>query len=143
MQVPPGSTASVEKLTEIMRLDLELYLRDKRNRVIWLAKEEGILKGIVDFFLESPRLRIRFLGAIPPKTGTGTLILRHLAHFCLSKKLRVITAEVSKDDPRAWNFYFNHIGFQDQGIKTDEPGLTLHLAIIKPKRLLDNLNKGS
>jgi hypothetical protein len=141
MEVPPGSTASQAELTEIMRMDLELYMKKKRNRIIWLAEEGEAVKGIVDFFLENSQIHIRFLGAIPTSIGTGTLLLHHLARFARSKNVERITAEVSQSDPRAWNFYFKHLGFQNRGICTEEPGLTVHLAEIQPQILLDNINK--
>ncbi|MFX0168942.1 MAG: GNAT family N-acetyltransferase [Candidatus Hodarchaeota archaeon] len=139
MEVPPGSTAPLEVLAVSLKTDLEFYLSKKRNRTIWLAMEDKEVKGLVDFFLKPPRVHIKFLCAIPPGQGTGTLILRYLANYCLSRKISTITAEVSKDDSRAWNFYFNHLGFRNQGISTEEPDLTLHQAIIQPHTLLDNL----
>ena len=141
MQVPPGSTASLKKLTEIMRIDLELFLASKRNRLVWLAVENDMLKGVVDFFVEPPQIRIKFIGAIPPGKGIGTLLLYQLGRLCFSKNVNTITAEVSKSDPRAWNFYFKHLGFQDHGICNEEPGLILHLAVVSPQSLLLNIQK--
>lgn len=141
MQVPPGSTASLEELTEIMSMDLKFFLADKGTRRVWLAVENAVLKGIVDFFVEPPQIRIRFIGTIPPGKGTGTLLLYHLGKLCSSKNVNTITAEVSQSDPRAWNFYFKHLGFQDQGIFNEEPGLILHLAVISPQTLLVNIQK--
>jgi hypothetical protein len=141
MQVPPGSTASLEELTEIMRMDLELLLEEKRNRLVWLAVENEVVKGIVDFFVEPPQIRIRFLGAIPPGKGIGTILLFHVGQLHFLKNISVITAEVSKSDSRAWSFYFNHLGFEDQGVSTKEPGLTLHHAVIAVQTLLFNIRK--
>jgi len=141
MQIPPGSKASLEELTAIMKMDLELFLKKKGNRNVWLAVENGVVKGIIDFFVEPPQIRIRFLGAIPTGKGTGTLLLLHVGQLYFSKDISIITAEVSKSDSRAWSFYFNHIGFEDQGVCTKEPGLTLHLAVIAPQTLLFNIQK--
>ena len=141
MQVPPGSTASLEELTAIMTVDLNLFFAEKGNRRVWLAVENDVVKGVADFFVEPLQIRIKFIGALPPRKGIGTFLMYHLGQLCSSKKLNTITAEVSQSDPRARNFYFKHLGFQDRGICHEEPGLILRLAVISPENLLANIQK--
>ena len=140
MEKPPGSTEPLDELTEAMRLHLKIFLMEQeKNRHIWLALEGTSIIGLLDFYHKPDELFIRFICAIPPHQGTGTRLLRHLAVYGQSHNLPLIRTTVSSIDSRALNFYFEHLGFQKVGIRTEEPGFELYVIAIQPRVLLEKI----
>lgn len=139
MEEPPGSSEPIDELVESLELHLQIALGVKENRQIWLAMRKDIIKGLLDFYHRPNELFIRFICAIPPRQGTGTLLLNQLAQYGLSNQVDHVKATVSSLDSRAQQFYFNHIGFQKVGSRFDEPGFELFLAEISIKTLHDSI----
>jgi ribosomal protein S18 acetylase RimI-like enzyme len=113
--------------------------QQKQNRHIWLALEGTSIIGLLDFYHKPEELFIRFICAIPPYKGTGTLLLQHLAEYGQSHYLPVIRTTVSSIDSRALNFYFEHLGFQKVGTRKDEPGFELYVVVTQPQMLLEKI----
>ncbi len=136
MEEPPGSTDTLEDLSDSLQLHLEIYLQQKKNRHIWLALENDTVVGLLDFYHRPEELFIRFICAIPPRRGTGTRLLHHLANYGFSQQINVIRTTVSSLDLRAQQFYFRHLGFQKIGRRTEDPGFDLYICKIRPQDLL-------
>lgn len=140
MEKPPGSTESLDELTEGLRLHLKIFLMEqKKNRHIWLALEDTAIIGLLDFYHRPDELFIRFICAIPPNKGTGTRLLQHLAEYGQSHNLTAIRTTVSSIDSRALNFYFEHLGFQKVDTRVEEPGFELFVAAIQTQALLKKI----
>jgi GNAT superfamily N-acetyltransferase len=137
MEKPPGSTKSHEELSDSLRLHLQIYLQQRKDRYIWLAVENETVVGLLDFYHRPEELYVRFICAIPPRRGTGTRLLRHLAKYGLSQQIPVIKTTVSSLDLRAQEFYFSHLGFQQIGSRTEDPGFDLYIVTIHPQDLLN------
>lgn len=140
METPPGASESFDELVESIEPHLEKALREE-NRKIWLATLRNSVKGVLDFYHHSEELFIRFVCAIPPQQGTGTWLLRQLAHYAVAHQIGLIKATVSSIDSRAQQFYFQHLGFQKKGIRFEEPGFDLILAEISSQILLENSSR--
>lgn len=136
MENPPGSKEPLETLAQNMRLHLQSYLLRKDTRRIWLAIIGNQPSGLLDFYLQSRTIRIRFLCAVPPSQGIGTQLMIHLARFALANGVEVIRTTVSSLDQRAMNFYFNHLGFSKTGKRTEESDFDLFLAAVSPQEIL-------
>jgi hypothetical protein len=48
---------------------------------------------------------------------------------------------VSSIDQRALNFYFEHLGFERVGSRTEEPGFELFMITVQPQLLLTKIGK--
>lgn len=136
IEEPPGSTEPLDVLTELMKENLQRYLERKETRHIWMATIEENIRGLLDFCLEEPNIRIQFICAIPPGQGVGTQLMRHLARFAQTKRVSTIRSTVSSLDQRAIIFYFDHLGFEKVGQRLKEPGFYLFVAAIDPEDLL-------
>ncbi len=136
METPPGSTDPLDELVEALELHLQIALQEEEKRIIWLAIKNNVVKGLLDFFHRSSELVIRFICAIPPRQGVGSLLLYHLAQYGLRHQIGLITATVSSLDVRAQQFYFTHLGFQRAASRFDEMGLELFLAEVSPHALI-------
>ena len=139
METPPGSTEPLDELIEALELHLQIVLGIKEDRIIWLATRHNFVKGLLDFYHRPTELFIRFICAIPPRQGTGSHLLSHLAHYGLSHQIDLITSTVSSLDKRAQQFYFDHLGFQKAGSRFEEPGFELYVAEVSPQALIESL----
>jgi hypothetical protein len=137
MEEPPGSSGPLDELIESLELHLQIVLKAKVNRLIWLATLNNMVKGLLDFYHRPTELFIRFICAIPPGQGTGTWLLNQLAQYGISQKIESIKATVSALDSRAQQFYFHHLGFQKVGSRLEEQGFELILAKISSQTLFD------
>jgi hypothetical protein len=137
MEKPPGSSEPLDELVEALELHLKIALGIEENRKIWLAMKRNVVKGLVDFYHRSSELVIRFICAIPPRQGTGSVLMYHLARYGLQHQINLISATVSSLDERAQQFYFSYLGFQKVGSRFDEPGFELFLAEVSPQALID------
>ena len=137
MEEPPGSTEPLDELITSLELHLQIALSTKENRIIWLAMSHDLVKGLLDFYQRPAELFVRFICAIPPRLGTGTWLLNQLAHYGVQHQIDSVKATVSSLDSRARQFYFQHLGFQKVGSRTDELGLELFIAEISSLRLYE------
>lgn len=133
---PPGSTESLEDLTESLRLHLRIYLQRKKNRHIWLAEVDAEIKGILDYIHEGAEIFIRFICAVPSGHGIGTQLIRYLAKYASQREVTIIRSTVSSIDSRACKFYFDHLGFEKTGKRPEGSGFDLFLAAINPQEIL-------
>lgn len=143
LEKPPGSKEPLETLAQNMRLHLQTYLLRKSTRRIWLATSRNQPVGLLDFFLQTNTIRIRFLCAVPPSQGVGTQLMVKLARFAFDIGVKVIRTTVSSLDQRAKNFYFHHLGFFKTGTRTEESGFDLFIAAVSPQELLQRFSKPS
>ncbi|MFW9830810.1 MAG: GNAT family N-acetyltransferase [Candidatus Thorarchaeota archaeon] len=139
MEIPPGSTESLENLTESLYIHLQIFLRQPSNRQIWLAKTDEAIIGLIDFYHNPEDVTVRFICAVPPQQGTGTQLLRQLAEYCQAHKITVIKTTVSSHDERACKFYFDRLCFQKSGTRSEESGIELFLAESQPDELLERI----
>ncbi len=138
MEDPPGSSESLEELVESLEIHLQTALSVKENRFVWLAISNDLVRGLVDFYQRPTELVIRFICAIPPRQGVGTWLLQQLAQYAITHRLDKIKATLSSLDPRAQQFYFQHLNFQKTGSRIDKAGLELYLAEISSQALVEN-----
>lgn len=139
LEIPPGSKEPLEELVRVMHRLLQQYLLHRENRRVWVAIRNNSPCGILDFYQRGQRIHIRFICGIPPRQGTGTILMTHLVKFAAENNIALISTTVSSRDSRAMSFYFQHLGFQKAGLTNQKLEFDLYFATIRSDLLLQRL----